>query len=207
MLPPSRPRMSLAELEDILRPFAIDRAKYPILVVGIRGYYRDTMGVPGTNDRGIYDDAIMLVTPNVFMACNGNTDPTAARGAVTGRASLKPGFYTMWRLGLHKGQYLAFCQRAGECIVKRDNTEGFAAGTEHPKYGLCLGSGFWRGYFGINGHRGGQNTTGSEGCQTLPEPQWSGLIATAESEARRLWADKWRHRVIPYVLIDTKDQA
>ncbi len=202
MLPPARPRLSLADLERDIAPFQIDRAKYPLLVVGYRGYYRDTMGKPGVNDRSLYDDAIMLVTPNAFLACNGNTDPTAEQGAVTGRASLKPGFYPMWRLDLHRGKYLAFCQRAGPCTVRRDNTEQFKAGTDHDTYGHCLGNGEWTGEFGINGHRGGLNTTSSEGCQTIPEPQWSALIALAESEARRLWGAKWRQTTIPYVLID-----
>lgn len=201
-LPPSRPRLSLADLERDIAPLVLDRAKYPIIVVGYRGYYRDTIGKPGMNDRGDYDDAIMLVTPNMFLACNGNTDPSAPQGAVTGRASLKPGCYPMWKLDLHRGKYLAFCQRAGPCIVKRDNTDQFKAGARHEKYGLCLGGGLWQGVFGINGHRGGSNTTTSEGCQTVPEPQWSGLIAAAESEARRIWGKAWRSGVIPYILIE-----
>jgi lysozyme len=160
------------------------------------------MGVAGVNDRGLYDDAMMLITPNLFMACNANVDPTAQQGLVTGRASLQPGFWPMWKLDLHKGKYLAFCQRASDCVVRRDNTETYKTGHEHPKYGECLGRGLWRGWFGINGHRGGVNTTSSEGCQTVPEPQYSGLIAAAESEARRIWGAKWRQGVIPYLLVE-----
>lgn len=35
-----------------LQPFKIDREKYPILAVVLRGYYRDSMGRKGVNDRG-----------------------------------------------------------------------------------------------------------------------------------------------------------
>lgn len=202
MLPPARPRMSSAELERELQPFQIDRAKFPMLAVVFRAYYRDTMGRKGVNDRSIYDDAWMLVTPNLFMAVNANADPSAAQGTVTGRASLEPGFWPMWKLDLHRGQYLAFCQRAVDCIVRRDNTAGRPVGEKHPKWGTHLGNGRWRGWFGINGHRGGRTSTSSEGCITTPEPQWSGLLAAAEAEARRLWAARWKQAVIPCVLID-----
>jgi hypothetical protein len=201
-MPPSRPRMSSAELQEHLAPLNIDREKYPILSVWFRGYYRDSMGRPGVNDRSIFDDAAALVSPNAFLMCNGNVDPTAARGAVTGRASLKPGFWPMWKLDLHRGKYLALCQRAAECVVFRDNTEGFKAGSVHAKYGTCLGGGFWRGWFGINGHGATATYTSSEGCLTIPRPQWEGYIALTEAEARRHWGAKWRSGVIPSVLID-----
>jgi hypothetical protein len=45
--------------------------KYPAVVVGIRGLYKD-MGNPQEDDRGVYDNAIFLDTPSVTAAYNGN---------------------------------------------------------------------------------------------------------------------------------------
>lgn len=171
MLPPARPRMSSAELELELQPFKIDRDKYPILAVVFRAYYRDTMGRKGVNDRSIYDDAWMLVTPNLFMAVNANADPSAAQGAVTDRASLELGFWPMWRLDLHRGQYLAFCQRAADCIVRRYNTASRPVGWKHPTWGTHLSGSRWRDWFGIKGYGGGHAMTSGDGCITKPEPQ------------------------------------
>lgn len=193
--------MTSLELEARLAPFSIDRDKYPIIIAGFRGYYL-SMGKKGQNDHGVFDDAIMLHSLNVYMACNGNVDPTAQPGAVTGRAKLTSGFWPMWKLDKHRGKYLAFCQRAAECVVYRDNTEDFMAGTIHSKYGRCLGKGLWKGYFGINGHMASETYTSSEGCQTVPKSQWDALIAVGIAEAKRFWGAKWQQGVIPYVLFD-----
>lgn len=201
MLPPSRPRLSSAELMQLLAPFAIDRAKYPLLIVGIRGYYADSLGKPGQNDRGIYDDAIFLVSPNVMAAFNANTDPAKYRAgsgtvAAKGMASLMPGFWPVYKFDLHKGRYLALCQRAGPVDVLRD---GKVEAYED------------RGNFGINIHRGGYSTTGSEGCQTIPPDQWPAFIELAQSEAVRLFGSEFRDGrivgqspIIPYVLLEAK---
>lgn len=162
-----------------------------MLIIGLRGYYRDTMGEPGVNDRMIYDDAICIVTPNVHANFNGNTDPNGYRpghgtGAAKGMATLKPGFWPVYRFDLHRGQYLALCQRAGEVTVIRDG---------HPSYEDT-------GEFGINIHRGGATSTSSLGCQTIPPSQWDGFITLAVSEAKRLFGAKWKSTTIPYVLID-----
>ncbi|MBL9115492.1 MAG: hypothetical protein JNJ83_10850 [Verrucomicrobiaceae bacterium] len=196
-VPASRPRLSSADLLKDLSVHKIDRDKYPIVAVGYRGYYLNSMGKPGVNDIGDFDDAFILHTPNVMMSCNGNTDPTA-RGY--GRAHLRPGFWPMWKLDLHRGKYLAFCQRAAECEVYRDGTAHLPVGTQND-FGLHMGNGIWRGWFGINGHKAGA-TTSSLGCQTVPAQQWPALIATAEAEARRFAGAKWRSLVIPYVLIE-----
>ena len=54
-----------------------------------------------------------------------------------------------------------------------------------------------RGYFAINIHSGGENTTSSWGCQTLPPEQFAPFIARAWSET--LSANQHR---IPYLLVD-----
>lgn len=190
-IPRSRPQLSRADLHARLAPFAIDRSKYPIVVVGIRGYYRDTLGKPGVNDRGIYDDAIFLDLPGVTMPFNANTDPSKIRegqgtGAAKGMARLQPGAWFVHRLDLHKGQYLALCQRAGPVTVMRDG---------HPDYPET-------GSFGINIHRGGINGTSSEGCQTIPPAQWPDFINTVTHAATSFFGTRSRQAVIPYVLLE-----
>ncbi|MGE3871174.1 MAG: hypothetical protein AB7F51_16895 [Pseudorhodoplanes sp.] len=193
MRPNGRPRLSLHELTALIAPLGLDLTRDPVSVVGIRGYYRDTLGAPGVNDRGIYDDAIFLVSPSLFAAFNANTDPSRVRkgrgtGAAKGMASLKPGLYRVHRFDKHRGKYLALCQRAGPVTVIRDG---------NPPYED-------RGNFGINIHRGGINTTSSEGCQTIPPDQWPAFIAGAQDQARRFHGRDWLSRTIPYVLIEER---
>jgi len=43
MIPQEKPRLSSTELKEKITPFQIDRTKYPLLIIGIRGYDLDTM--------------------------------------------------------------------------------------------------------------------------------------------------------------------
>ena len=47
IVPSSRPQMTQNELAARLQSHSLDRAKHPLIVVGIRGYFRDTMGAAG----------------------------------------------------------------------------------------------------------------------------------------------------------------
>lgn len=188
--PAERPRLSSTELRKRIARFGIDRAAYPVVVVGIRGYYKNRMGAPGVNDRGIYDDAIFIESTQGMVAFNGNTDPSAyragsGRGANKGMASLNPGAWFVHRFDLHRGQYLALCQRAGPVTVTRDGDPPY------PDTGL----------FGINIHRGSYNGTSSQGCQTIHPAQWDSFIATAQDQVRRYFPDDWRRQTVPYVLL------
>lgn len=191
IVPNAKPRLSAEELHELLIPYAIDREQHPLIIVGIRGYYKDTMGAPHVNDRGIYDDALFIDTPSATVAFNGNTDPSGYRkghgtGAAKGMATLKPGAWFVHRFDLHRGKYLALCQRAGVVTVTRDGTP--------PSDDT--------GMFGINIHRGGYNTTSSEGCQTIHPSQWESFIALAVDQAKRFFGDKWKNTTVPYVLIE-----
>lgn len=190
-VPTERPRLSSTELRNRIAPFAIDREKYPVVVVGIRGYYRNSMGAPGVNDRGIYDDAIFIESAQVMFAFNGNTDPSKYRGGIgsgtrKGMASLNTGAWFVHRFDMHKGQYLALCQRAGSVTVTRDG---------NPPYRDT-------GMFGINIHRGSYNSTSSEGCQTIHPKQWDSFIAAAQDQVRRYFPASWKSKIIPYVLLE-----
>src|SRR3990167_1587858 len=191
MSSPEKPRLSTQKLVELLEPYNIDRKICPLIVVGIRGYYREQMGAPEVNDRGIYDDAIFICSPQAMVAYNGNTDPSKYRkgegdGAEKGMASLNPGVWYAHRFDYHKGEYLALCQREGKVSVTRDGD---------PPY-------LDTGYFGINIHRGGYNTTSSEGCQTIHPSQWDSFIQLAEDQAKRYYSSSWKSEVIPYVLLE-----
>jgi hypothetical protein len=198
MVPLTRPRLSSAELEVLLAPFADKRRDFPFLVIGVRGYYRNSLGKPGANDRGIYDDALFIHTPYVTASYNANTDPSKHRpgwgtGVNKGMASLDAGFWPVYQFDRHKNKYLALCQR-GPVTVTRDG---------NPPY-KETGSNF-----GINIHMGGWLTTNSEGCQTIYPDQWPSFIALAEDQGRRIFGEElkdgkpaWRREFVAYVLFD-----
>ncbi len=190
-MPASKPQMSQAELLTKVDALGLDRHRHPFFVVGIRGYYCNTLGVPGINDRGIYDDALFLSSPFAFTAWNGNTDPSRVRkgrgtGARKGMAVLTPGLWFAHRFGLHRGQYPALVQSGGPVTVIRDGDPPY------PDSGL----------FGINIHRGGWSTTSSLGCQTVHPAQWPAFIALAQDLAKRHFGAAWKRTTIPYALFD-----
>lgn len=180
IVPAARPELTRCFAESLIRAYGVP-LDIPVLL-GRRGYYRDTMGVPGQNDRGIYDDAIALVTPTTFRTFNANTDPSITR---PGMAVLAAGVWE-YRLGIHNASkdpalhphYLALVQ-ADVVRVNRD-------GGEHET-----------GYFGINIHRGSKESTSSEGCQTIYPDQWDEFIALVQDELQ-----KSAHQIIPYVLTE-----
>lgn len=177
IVPLSRPELSHDLALTLLKDAGITE---PVAVLGRRGYYRDTMGEAGKNDRGIYDDAIAIITPSAFATFNANCDPSAFRAGI---ASLKAGVWR-YKLGIHglskpkDRQYLA-CVQAAPVTVKRDQT-----GEE-------------TGYFGINIHRGGYNTTSSLGCQTIYPAQWEAYIALLKNEVARYGV-----KTFPYALTE-----
>ena len=156
-----------------------------MLVIGVRGYYQDTMGESGINDRGIYDDALFVVGAETFAAFNANVDPSLWRPKV---ATLLPGCHP-YRPGNHGqsrpgGGYPAFrpATRDEELPVKRDGEKQVPSATP----GVA-----------INIHKGGFNTTSSLGCQTIHPSQWDAFHALATMQLKRTGM-----KVFPYILID-----
>lgn len=199
IVPKSRPRISAGELIGMLEEKGVKFEDHPLIIAGIRGYYRHSMGVPGADDIGIYDDALFILSENIMSAFNANTDPSTRKpgkgfGAKKGRAHLKPGVWIVYKFDKHAGPstpaYDAICQRAGPVTVVRD---GIEADYEHS------------GMFGINIHRGARNSTSSEGCQTIFPDQWMEFIISAQSQAKRIFGPGWRSVTIPYVLMEYKD--
>ena len=194
IVPEARPRLSYSDLRPRIEDAGLDIDSHPVFVAGIRGYYTKSMGDAASNDRGIYDDAIFLVSPAFFGAYNGNTDPGVRRpgrgfGANKGMARLKPGVWLAYRFDNHgskSGPYPAICQRAADVTVIRDGIDGDYEQT---------------GRFGINIHRGAWNRTSSLGCQTIYPAQWDSFITSAHDQARRFHGARWKSVTIPYVLL------
>ena len=73
-IPSSKPQAKRNEILEKVPTWVVQ--KYHVILVGVRGYYRDSMGEAGKNDRGIYDDAIFVIAPDFFGSWNANTDPS-----------------------------------------------------------------------------------------------------------------------------------
>jgi len=176
-LPDAPPKKARDSVERLAAAGGINARLTPVYLVGIRGYYHD---YHLKNERGIYDDAIFLVSPQSFASFNANTDPTVAR---LGIAKLRTGLW-LYKLGIHglhrpKAQQYQALVQASIVTVDRDLT------------------GRDDGWFGINIHRGGKNTTSSLGCQTIPPGQWQNFIGMVRQELTRAG-----QKTIPYLLTE-----
>ena len=178
MLPSSRPQQKKEVTERLLKKAGVND---DVALVGIRGYYLDSMGIVGKNDRNIYDDAIFVVSPNVYATFNANTDPSAFRKGV---ASLVPGVH-MYRKGNHG------ISRGPGYPALRPATKKEALPVFRDDVGVSIG-------YNINIHRGGHNTTSSLGCQTIPPSQWLAFQTLVYEEM-----DRYSQKTIPYLLIET----
>jgi hypothetical protein len=177
IIPNSRPQLKREEAEKLLPAF--DRSKYPVCVLAIRGYYKETMGNPVKNDFGIYDDAFIVIAPGVYRTFNANTDPSVLNSKL---AILKTGFH-WYKKGIHgithaDGGYAAFrpANKEEKLPVTRNGKDD---------WGIA-----------INIHKGGYGQTSSEGCQTLYPDQWI--------EFKYLVYDQmstYNQKELPYILI------
>jgi lysozyme len=183
LLPNRKPSLKAGEIEAIIAANKIDRTKFPVVIVGIRGHILD-MGKAGQNDRGLFDDAGFVHSPTAFVAVNFNTDPSTyrkgrGRGSEKGMAVLDTGLW-MYRVGPHRGKSPALRQ-AAPVTVTRDGD---------PPYKDS-------GDFAINHHWGRSSSTSSAGCQTVPTEQWPSYINTIVSELKR-----YGQKVVPYILVE-----
>lgn len=152
-----------------------------VILLGIRGYYKKTMGDPNGNDRGVYDDCVCIITPDHFSAYNANTDPSRFRKGI---ATLKPGVH-YYRKGNH-----GISKPGGGYPALRPATPGEKLPVSRDGEGDSQG-------IAINIHKGGRNTTSSEGCQTIHPDQWSEFINKVYEEL-----DRWGQKKVPYVLVE-----
>jgi hypothetical protein len=174
MTPKFRPQQSRKATESLLAG-----VKAPVTLVGVRGYYSNTFAPQG-NNYNVYDDALFLISDHGYFSFNANVDPSVRRPGI---AKLKPGVW-QYRVGTHNisksksKQYQALVQAAPVTVIRE-------------------GQGEDTGWFGINIHRGGRNTTGSLGCVTLPGSQFDGFLALVKGEMSRAKVSR-----IPFVLTE-----
>jgi lysozyme len=178
ILPGNKPKLLRPDAEKLLASFAV--SGYPVKLLGIRGYFKATMGDPKKNDIGIYDDAIFIVAPDHYSNFNANTDPSRALPHV---AVLKPGGPYLYKIGMHnmKHPYEALRQY-GNVTVLREGHED----TDSPEN-----------RFFIDIHKGGYGTTSSLGCQTIYPDQWPEFLSTVE---KLIAANS--QTIIPYCLVE-----
>ena len=154
-----------------------------VFLVGDRGYFMDTMGKKGVNDRNMYDDALFIISPTVFASFNANVDPSAWRKGV---ASLKSGVHP-YRLGNHGISRPGGGYPALRPATKDEELPVWRDGIVNPSPGVA-----------INIHKGGYNTTSSLGCQTIYPSQWEAFIGLVKQEMKR-----YEQKVIEYILLET----
>lgn len=159
----SKPQVRRERVLKLLDKHGVDLRKEKVALVGVRGYFRDSMGAKGKNDIGIYDDAFIWIDESDMATFNGNTDPSRYYSKV---ATLDSGLWR-YKKGLHgygrsTPPYPAYRQAAPVRVLRYANGKPSIADT---------------GDFGINIHRGGANTTSSAGCQTVPPDQWNAFKA------------------------------
>lgn len=201
MKPPKAPRALIERLAaEHWARFGVPHKPLPThYLIGVRGYRRDTMGKPGVNDFGLWDDAMFYVSPTTYLTENANTDPSRAGwNANAGKpmAVLNPGFWP-FRRGPHKGRIPALRQMTSEEArfrgVPNDGrfsvTRTYALGDKR-NYQES-------GYYAINIHPGGEVSTSSEGCQTLPRSRSDRFLQTVWDETLEA-----KVAVIWYGLID-----
>lgn len=176
MIPNSRPQQSRAETEAIFRAHGMEPGD-KVMMLAVRGYYLDSMGKPGVNDHGIYDDAYFVLAPGVHESFNFNTDPQKVNAK---HAKLKPQIIK-YAKGKHKGKYWAL----------RPSPEGVKL--------ECTRDGVTSWCSLTNIHEGGEWNTYSEGCMTLPPDQ--------HDEARDLaygLMDKYGQKTADVLLIENR---
>jgi lysozyme len=140
MVPSSRPQQAKEKtLAMVIKARIEDR----VALVGIRGYYADSMGVKGKNDRNLYDDAIILLSPSCHATFNANTDPSIFKKGI---ASLLPGVHR-YKKGKH-----GISKPGGGYPALRPATPNETLPVFRDSEGESLG-------IAINIHKGGYNTT------------------------------------------------
>lgn len=176
----------------------------PVVVLGIRGLYSNSMGVVGVNDRGLYDDGGFITTPEagaewetrgvvpagfpksgivgqrVYGAFNFNTDPSGYRngegfGERKGMAVLDPGLYYAHIVDLHKGD------------VRREALCQRVGPVDVHRDGVNGGYAQRSAYIGANIHDGGMESTWSECCQTVPKFQFPEFMTIIKGVLRKTY--------------------
>lgn len=179
------PTISRQDAAAMLSGAYPDLFREKVIVFGLRGFFDP----PGENKRGIYDDAIGIITPvsDEYRIYNANTDPSIFRPEI---AVLQDGVYK-YAQGLHGRHHLDLSRledqkllhalqetkrdlepipgrilpyyaliQSGPVTLLRDGTTTTETVKDPSRFPM------------INIHRGSKNTTSSEGCQTIFPDYW-----------------------------------
>jgi hypothetical protein len=184
MVPKSKPQINRERALKLLDKHGVDLNKCKVALIGIEGYYLNTMGKKGKNDIGIYDDAFVWISlDGGFATFNGNVDPSRYKQNI---ATLDYGVwqYKKGKHGISKpgGGYPAYRQAAGVMVRRyQEKTGTFKT--------VPLGD-------TINIHRGATNSTSSAGCQTVPPKQWDAFKAYGD-----MLIDRAGVKTFPYLKV------
>ena len=113
------PKQTKEESLKICAEHGLSLDKNKLIMLAMRGYYANTFGVKGKDDRRVYDDALFIISENYYKALQWNTNPSPTYKL--GLAELIAGTYDV-KKHLHKGKYRAF--QIIEAKVKRDGKDG-----------------------------------------------------------------------------------
>jgi lysozyme len=212
-LPRSRPKLDVEIARAVAQRLLFESpgcdgarvlAGCPVMLLGVRGYYRDTFKRKGVNDVGVYDDAAFLITPDTVLAFNWNCDPSKIgwnKDLGKFYAQLVTGVWP-FRQGPHKGRPKLFRQPSDEDAEQLELAKLFTDARAEGEFTVRrvhsdeTGE-LETGYFAINIHDSTDGTTGSWGCQTAPRNQMFELRDFA-------YAAMATHaqRVLPYILTE-----
>ena len=181
MLPRSKPKASREKVVDGLIASGLWKNSNVtrLSVIGIRGYYDDSMGVPDQNDRGIYDDAVFLISPDLFASFNFNTDHSSYRKGGATLVSPQRVKYVCGYHGYGRASGHPAFRQASNVVVLRDGGVGGGKSQGRGRFTDRPSARFW-----INLHRGGRTSTSSAGCQTVPPSQWKDFYAMVRGELK-----------------------
>lgn len=178
---PNRPKITDAEVDKIAAYF-FPEGLPSLLLIGVRGYFLNTMGKAGVNDINIYDDAMLVYADgNLVKTFNANTDPSKSGAKL---AKLDPGVYQFYK-GRHKNRIDAF--------------RAYPEGVRLP----CTRDGVKSLCSAINIHDGGIGDTWSAGCQSLPNRGGYTQFTEFRDLVYNLM-DKHGLKTVTYLLIEEK---
>ena len=180
IVPISRPQFKKEDAVKILEKYNLPQNQ--VYLIAFRGYYSRTFPPVG-NNIGVYDDALIMISPDYYNTYNFNVDPSSEK---TGRANVVSNQIIEFEIGIHNRskaksrQYKALIQDEATFKIYRYN--------QGTKYEDSIG---------INLHKGGYNTTSSLGCLTVYPDQWDSFIKDVEQQMNR-----YKQKKIQLIILD-----
>lgn len=186
-----------------------------VVVLKIRGYVRDSLGVPGVNDRNIFDDATVALayapgeaTPYAAARVRSNVDPSRTGTRPDGRGYAEVVAPQLYFLGIGDHSGRPGLRQASPILVNRDGPDERPGGGYEFRQAPAA-------FPYTNDHDDRGWGTGSEGCSTYPPGEWAVYDAFVVSHARAQGQDEGAARqkgrahlrpTVPCVLVHEDDR-